>query len=217
MSEELIQRSEAWFLERCGKATASRIADIVAKTKTGWGESRANYASQLIVERLTGKPVEGYTNAAMQWGTEQEGLARDTFSVLSGLTIDERGFIPHPKIAMSGASPDGEVKEDSACVEIKCPNTATHLETLLGAPIDKKYIMQMQWQMACGKYQKGYFVSFDPRLPLELQTKIIVIDRDDALIASLEKDVVDFLGEVSEKVSQLQKMMEDPAKYLRAG
>lgn len=197
------QGSAEWLAQRLGKATASRISDIVAKTKTGWGASRHNYAAQLIAERLTGRLAESYTNAAMQRGTEVEPLARDAYSFMTDLDVEQVGFIQHPTIAMSGASPDGLVGTDGL-VEIKCPNTATHIDTLLGAEIDKGYRLQMQWQMACTGRRWCDFVSFDDRLPPKLRIFIRRCERDDALIAQLESEVQAFLREIDTKVAALE-------------
>lgn len=204
MSAELIQGEAAWFAARCGKATASKIGDIVAKTKTGWGATRANYMALLIAERLTGKPADTFSNAAMQWGTEQEPLARKAYEDRTGLFVEQVGFIQHPKIPMSGASPDGQCGDDGL-VEIKCPNTATHIDTLLGAEIDKKYLMQMQWQMACTDRKWCDFVSFDPRMPPAMQLHVVRVNRDEGLLAGLEKEVETFLAEVSVKVRELSE------------
>jgi hypothetical protein len=130
------QRSEEWFAARCGKVTASRVADIIAKTKTGASASRENYLAQLVCERLTGKPAESYSNAAMQWGTDTEPFARAAYEARMDLLVTEVGFIDHPWIAMSGASPDGLANE--GMVEIKAPNTSTHLQTLLDRKVPEK-------------------------------------------------------------------------------
>lgn len=196
------QGSDAWKRERAGKATASKIADIVAKTKAGWGASRANYAAQLVAERLTGTPAESYINAAMQHGTDTEPEARDAYQFRTDADVEQTGFIPHPTIAMSGASPDGLVGTDGL-LEIKCPNTATHIETLLGGEIDRRYQIQMQWQMACTGRKWADFASFDNRLPEAMRLHIRRIPRDDVLIASLEQDVSLFLAEVAETVESL--------------
>jgi putative phage-type endonuclease len=201
------QRTEEWFKERLGKVTASKISDVVARTKTGWGASRANYESQLIVERLTGKPADNYTNAVMQWGTDTEPQARNAYAFFQKLPVEECSFFPHPTIEMSGASPDGLVGE-SGLLEVKCPNSATHIDTLLGAPIEKKYLLQMQWQMACANRAWCDFVSFDPRFPINLQLKVIRVERDNDLIVSLENEVREFLSEVSKKVESLRNIKE---------
>lgn len=197
------QRSTEWFSARAGKVTASRIADVMAKTKTGWGAGRANYAAQLVAERLTGIAAESYSNAAMQWGTDTEPQARSMYELETGAAVVEVGFIDHPTLAMSGASPDGLVGDDGL-VEIKCPNTATHIETLRGAPIADKYIKQMQWQMACTDRQWCDFASFDPRLPDEMQLHVRRVMRDDTLIAEIEAAVSDFLDEVEATIADLE-------------
>lgn len=201
------QRSDEWFAARAGRATASRIADIVAKTKSGYSASRANYMAQLVVERMTGKVAESFSNAAMDWGTEQEPYARAAYEAHSGVLVDEVGMVDHPTVQMSGASPDGLVGEDGL-VEIKCPTTATHIETLMEKAAPKKYIDQMQWQMACTGRKWCDFVSFDPRMPQGLQLFVKRVERDDEYIAELESEVAAFLQEVSDKVQKLKSLME---------
>lgn len=201
------QGSPEWFAQRAGKATASRIADIIAKTKSGPSASRKNYAAQLVAERLTGTVEQGYTNGAMQWGTEKEPEARAAYAFLHDADVVEAEFIVHPSISDSGASPDGFVGTDGL-VEIKAPNTATHIETLLGKTVPSKYVTQMQWQMACTGRAWCDFVSFDPRLPDHLSLFVRRVPRDDAYIAELEAEVRAFLLEVSATVSALEKYAE---------
>lgn len=196
------QRTDEWFNARLGKVTASRIADLMARTKTGWGASRDNYRAQLVTERLTGVPADSFTSAAMQWGTDQEPAARECYEFMTGATVVETGFVPHPAIAMAGASPDGLVEHDGL-VEIKCPNTATHIDTLLGKPIADKYLKQMQWQMACTGRDWCDFASFDPRMPVTMQMRIIRVERDAAMIGEIEAAVVAFLAEVDGQVADL--------------
>ena len=211
----IIQGSAEWHQARCGKVTASRIADVMAKTKTGYGASRANYMAELIAERLSGVPAEGYTNAAMAWGTEQEPEARRAYEFWMNVEVEEVGFVQHPKIVASGASPDGLVGTDGL-VEIKCPNTATHLETLLDRSIDKKYQLQMQWQMACTGRSWCDFVSFDPRLPAPYQLYVYRVTADAALQSEIDAEVRKFLGELDAKVTELRKRFE-PKNLWMAG
>jgi len=198
------QRTDDWFAARLGKVTASRVADVVAKTKSGYSTSRDNYMADLIVERLTGQKAAGFSSAAMEWGVEQEPLARAAYSARTGELVEEVGFIDHPTIAMSGASPDGLVGE--GLIEIKCPNTATHLEYLLAGKPPEKYVTQMQWQMACTNRPWCDFVSYDSRLPEHLQMLIVRITRDVKRIAELEDEVRKFLAELDEKVTKLKEL-----------
>lgn len=199
------QRTDEWFAARLGKVTASRVADVIATTKTGYSASRANYMAQLVVERMTGKQTESFTNAAMEWGTNTEPLARAAYEAEKGLLVDETGLVDHPSIPMSGASPDGLVGDDGL-IEIKCPNTATHIENLLSKSVDKKYITQMQWQMACTGRKWCDFVSFDPRMGEGLQMVVIRVDRDEDYIQMLETEIKKFLGEVESKIKQLEEI-----------
>jgi len=197
------QRSEEWFSARLGKATASRIADIIAKTKTGYSASRANYQAELIAERLTGVPAERFQNAAMAWGTDNEAAARDLYSFQTENDVQECGFIPHPSIEMAGASPDGLVNEDGL-VEIKAPNTATHIDTLLTGKIPDKYVTQMLWQMSCTGRKWCDFVSFDPRLPSDMRLFIRRVHFDAERVAEMEREVITFLHEIETKITELQ-------------
>jgi putative phage-type endonuclease len=199
----LEQRTDEWFAARLGKVTASRVADVMAKTKTGYSATRANYHAQLVAERLTGTAADSFSNAAMQWGTDTEPQARAMYSFKHGIDVTETGFHDHPAIAMSGASPDG-LAGDTGLVEIKCPNTATHIATLRGGTIDRKYILQMHWQMACTGREWCDFVSFDPRLPLEMQLFVQRVPLDAALLSEIETEVTAFLSEVDEAVADLR-------------
>ncbi len=202
------QGSEAWYAQRAGKVTASRIADMMAKTKTGWGASRENIKARLVAERLTGAPQDSFTNDAMRWGTEQEPAAREVYSFVQGVSVVEVGLFRHPTIAGTHASPDGLVGDDGL-VEIKCPNSATHIATLRGEAIPDKYVKQMQWQMACTGRDWCDFASFDPRLPDAMQLHVQRVPRDDALIAEMEAAVFEFLREVAAAVADLE------ARYLK--
>ena len=183
------QGSPEWFQIRLGKVTASRVSDVIAKTKSGWAASRANYMAQLVAERLTGQAQESYSSAAMQWGTENEPLARAAYEFRTDATVTPAWFIDHPNIAMTGASPDGLIG-DVGLVEIKCPNTATHIETLMGQAIPGKYESQMLWQMACTGAKWCDFVSFDPRLPEKMRLFVSRLQRDDKRIKELETETV---------------------------
>ena len=209
METEIIQGSTEWFYQRLGKVTASRVADVIAKTKTGYSASRENYMAQLVVERLTQTKAESYTNAAMQWGTDQEPFARAAYEAAQGVMVEEVGFVPHPTIEWAGASPDGLVGgEGEGLVEIKCPNTATMIETLLSQKVPGKYITQMQFQMACTGRKWCDYVSFDPRMPAKAQLFVRRVDRDDEYIAEIEAEIVKFLAEVESQVQKLNAIIE---------
>ena len=199
------QRTTEWHTARLGKVTASRVADVIAKTAKGYGASRANLMADLIVERLTGQPASTFTNAHMEWGTEQEPHARAAYSARTGELVEEVGFIQHPRLEHAGASPDGLVG-DEGLVEFKCPATSTHLDTLLAGEVPSKHLAQIQWQMACTGRKWCDFVSYDPRLPEHLRMFVKRIPRDDKRIAELEAEVQKFLVELDEKLKKLENL-----------
>lgn len=199
-----------WHQARLGKVTASRVSDVIAKTKTGWGASRANYMAELLVEHLTGEQQDTYTNAAMQWGLDQEPAARAAYEFMRDCEVAPGGFFVHPRIAMSGASPDGLIGTDGL-VEFKCPNSSTHIDTLLGDAIPAKYIVQMQWQMACTDRAWCDWASFDPRLPASMRLFVQRVPRDDKMIADLEGNIVAFLRELDDKLADLRGRYEAKA------
>lgn len=201
----LEQRTAEWFAERAGKVTASRIADVMAKTKTGYGAGRANYMAELVAERLSGEAKQGFTNAAMQHGIDTEPQARAMYELEQGVTVIEEGFVKHPSIDNSGASPDGLVGEDGL-VEIKCPNTATHIETLRTGKIDRKYVLQMHWQMICCERTWCDFVSFDPRLSPAKQMFVKRVELDAQLAQEITEEVTQFLIELNDLVAELDQL-----------
>jgi len=201
----MIQGSPEWHAAKLGKVGASRTRDITATTKSGgYTAGRDNYAAELVTERLTGEPAPKFVSAAMANGTEVEPEGRAAYAFQSDVDVVEVGFIDHPTIAMCGASPDGLVGEDGL-VEIKCPNTATHLKTLLGAKIDPAYIDQMQMQMAVTGRKWCDFVSYDRRLPEPMRLHVQRVMRDDKRIAAIELEVTQFLIDVAATVDLLRK------------
>jgi putative phage-type endonuclease len=200
------QRSDEWFQTRLGKVTASRISDVIAKTKTGVSTSRYNYLIQLVSERLTGKKGDnGFINQAMQDGIEREEVARTLYMLKHG-EVDEVGFIDHPTIVMSGASPDGALKGVNGGIEIKSPIETTHTNTLMTQSVPTKYIPQMQWQMACAGYDFVDFISYNPNFPDHLQLFVKRLDRDNDYIRQLESEVSAFLAEVEQQILKLKEL-----------
>lgn len=203
----LDQGSEDWRLARVGSLGASSLHEAVAKTKTGWGASRANIMARLVVERLTGIPQDTYMNDAMRWGKECEPEARAAYSFHCGVDVAQVGLVRHPTIKGSHCSPDG-FTEDDGLVEFKCPNSSTHIDFLLTGSIPDKYVVQMLWQMTCTDRQYCDFVSYDPRLPVELRLFIKRLDRDNKRIAKLEEDVREFIAELEDKIGALRALSE---------
>ena len=198
------QGSAEWLAARAGCLTASAIADMIAKTKTGESASRANLRARLVAERLTGVPQDSFSSAAMQWGNEQEPFARAAYEIHSWNLVDQTGLVMHPSIPYAGASPDGLI-DDCGLVEIKCPNTATHIKYLLSGDSPKEYQPQMLWQMECTERKWCDFVSFDPRMPEHLQLFVVRFERDEERLDDLRKEAIAFLAEVDALILQLTK------------
>lgn len=199
------QDTQEWLQDRVGMITASRIKDVIAQTKSGPSASRKNYAAELMIERVTGQRANGFVSEPMRWGIETEPLARLAYSFQTNNDVEEVGFIHHPTIARSGASPDGLVSLYGMC-EIKCPNTATHIAWALAGVVPPEHVAQMQWQMACTGREWNDFVSFDPRMPDGQQLFIRQLFRDEEYIAKLEEEVVKFDEEIEGMILALRRV-----------
>lgn len=201
--KEPLQRTLKWYADRLGKVTGSRVADVVRKTKSGYSTSRENYLNELLIEKLTGQGIDYYTTSAMQHGIDTEPRARDFYIKLTGRHVSEVGFIDHPTIKGSGASPDGVVI-DNGLLEIKCPEMKTHLNNLRTQNIDPDYIIQMQWQMACTGAEWCDFMSFDDRFPTSQSYFLKRVERDQVFIENLEKEVSEFIKVLDVEVLRLR-------------
>jgi putative phage-type endonuclease len=197
------QRSEEWFKARLGKVTASRVADILAKIKSGESASRRNYKIQLVSERLTGEKQETYINQAMQDGIDREFYARERYVQQFG-EVEEVGFIQHPTLE-AGASPDGIVGEDGI-IEIKCPMGTTHTETLMSQDVPSKYMPQIQFQLLCTGRKWCDFVSYNPMFPEHLQVFVKRVEADADYQKELEVEVRQFLSEVDDVINKLKEI-----------
>lgn len=210
METEIIeQRTHAWLMQRVGKATGSRFKDVMARLKPKKegqrgepAQARKDYLAELVVERLTGEPVQRYVNAAMQWGTDMEPRAREAYVERTGAEVDEIGFVLHPTL-LCGVSPDGIVDLEGL-IEIKCPSSATHIETWQSG-MDPMHAAQCQGAMWLCNAPWLDFVSYDPRFPAPLQLYIQRIQRDQAYIDRLEAEVSLFLTEVDQTVQNLME------------
>jgi putative phage-type endonuclease len=198
------QRTDEWYAARLGLATASNFGKVLAKIKTGEAADRRNYRAQLVIERLTGNRQEGYSNAAMQWGTEQEPFARIAYMADRGVDVQEVGFIQHETL-MAGCSPDGLIGADGL-IEIKCPVSATHIETLKTQHMPLEHMPQVQGQMWIAGREWCDFVSYDPRMQEKLQMFVQRIPRDEQYIKALSFEIERFLEEVAAEVTALQKI-----------
>lgn len=203
---DLPQGSEEWRRARAGLVTASRMCDVMAKIKTGEAAARRDYRALLVAEILTGQPQDdAYMSDEMRWGVEQEPFARAAYEIATDKLVDQVGLVLHPTIERAAASPDGLVGIDGV-LEIKCPKTATHLQYIMDRAVPPKYEPQMMWQIACTGRAWADFVSFDPRLPENLQLFRVRLYRNDARIAELEAEVRNFLRDVDAMLATVRTL-----------
>jgi putative phage-type endonuclease len=200
----LEQGTDEWKAARLGHVSASNVAAVMSKTKDG-GESatRRTYKIKLVAERMTGLAQETYKNAAIEWGNEQEPFARMAYEASQDVLVEKTGFWKHPSKEWIGVSPDGLVGNDGL-IEIKCPNTTTHLEYLWDEVVPTEYRKQIQMQLWVTGRQWCDFVSYDPRLPIKNQLFIQRCERDEKLIATMEQEVDVFLGEIQAIIDKLK-------------
>jgi putative phage-type endonuclease len=200
------QGSPEWFAARLGRVTASRVADIVARTKTGYSASRAGYMAELICERLTGRPAaDVYVNADMQRGTDLEPIARAMYEIATGRTVHQVGFVVHPTLEMAGASPDGYV-DDDGLLEVKCPRPHIHLDYLESQKPPAKYLPQMAWQCICTQRTWADFASYCDAMPEDLQLFIVRYEPPLEYLKELEAEVTKFLEETEQRLNKVQQL-----------
>ena len=205
-SKELIQGSEEWFAVRRGKITASRLSDLMKKTKYGESTYKTKLRMELAIERITGKSASNVVmNQAMHDGIEREPDARMLFEAVTGKEVALCGSFDHPEIVNTSASPDGLLRGENAILEIKCPTAVTHARNLMADGMDKRYLYQVAWQMACTESTHGYFASYHPDFPTDLRLKYVRVERDDDLILNISKAVRQFDIEVEDLINNIKK------------
>jgi len=204
-NEQLVQGSESWFKARMGKISASRIADLMKKTKYGESTYKTRLRMELAIERITGKSTNTFMNQAMHDGVEREPDARTLFEAMTGKEVALCGSFDHPEIVNTSASPDGLLRGENATLEIKCPTHVTHAKNLLSETLDARYQHQVQWQIACTESDYAYFASYHPDFPPELRLKVVKVEKDDKLIAEIEEAVREFDIEVEGLINDIKK------------
>ena len=208
------QGTPEWHQMRLGKVSASRMAELLAKTKTGaFAASRAKYMAQLLCERMTGEPTEFFTSQAMQRGVDVEPVARAAYEAENLTSVEQVAWVEHPTIPFSGCSPDGFVGEHGL-IEIKCKEIHNHLDSILNDKIDPDHQAQMMWQMACTGRQWCDYVCFDDRAPEGLQLFVKRLERNDELIQKMEDEVRTFLKDLESMIQKLNEIKEKNGKRL---
>jgi len=197
------QRTDDWWNARRGQVGASRVYDVCTGGK---GITRQNFMDELICLIVTGQK-DNFTNQYIEWGIDQEPKARQMYEIVTGNDVAEVGWVCHPHLHRTGASPDGLVSDDGL-LEIKCPASKTHQAFILNDKIAKKYIYQMQWQMECTGRKWCDFASYDPRFPDPLKIKIQRVNFDKELVEKITENVVTFVNELEEKLAHIRELQE---------
>lgn len=196
------QGSEAWAMDRCGRATASEFSAVLAK---GEGKTRAAYMRRVVTERLIGKPLENtFSNVHMLRGQIQEPLARLAYEAEFGEPVELSEFIKHPKL-MAGCSPDGLIGKDGGG-EFKCVIPTVQLETWLRGEYPPEHRAQVQGNLWIAEREWWDFTSYSPDMPAHLRLYRFRVTRDEAYIANLEREVVKFLDEVNALCERMMRM-----------
>ena len=198
-----VQGSQEWHNARLGKVTASRINDVLSWTKKGESVTRARYRDELVKQRTTGEATSIPVNSHMQRGLDFESVAREMYQNERNVSVQEVGFINHPTIEMSGASPDGCIGEDGL-IEIKCPTEPNHLATIVNGEAPTRYFSQIQWQLSCTGRDWCDFVSLCLDAPAGLELFIVRVYRSDDWIKDTESAVVVFLAEVDNQFKKIK-------------
>jgi len=205
-NEELIQGSDEWFAARVGKITASRLGDIMRKTKWGEATYKAKVRLELAIERITGKSASSVVmNQAMRDGVDREPDARKLFEAITGKEVALCGSFDHPDIVNTSASPDGLLRDENAVLELKCPTHVTHAKNLMSDKMPKNYEYQVQWQIACTESDFAYFASYHPDFGKDLRLKYVKVERDDEVIKSLEEEIRAFDISIEDLIIKIQK------------
>jgi predicted phage-related endonuclease len=200
------QRSDAWFAARLGRLTGSVAKDMLAEIKSGEAAARRDLRVRLAVERLTGRRDEdGFTNAAMQWGTDHEDDAFAAYEAVTGNMARRTGFCQHDTL-MAGASLDGHLGDFQTLVSLKCPKSATHYGYLKAGTMPTTYLPQMTHELWITGAKEYHFLSYDPRFDGKLQTFFVTVQRDESAIAAYEAKALAFLREIDAELDSLRSL-----------
>ena len=204
------QRTEGWYKARLGFLGCSRLGDVLAEGRNGTpSATRRNYMAELLCERLTGVQQKHFTTAEMQWGTDNEPLARSEYEARHGILVETTGGMEHKTIKGWWGSPDGLVGTDGG-IEIKCLNTMNHLDVLFSKKIDIRYIYQITGYVIIFERDWYTYIGYDPRLPENVQYYEIRFNRDELPIELVTRGVIQFLDELNELVEKVIRYGVEP-------
>lgn len=201
------QRSPEWFAARAGRLTGSVAADMLATIKKGEAAGRRNLRARLVCERLTGRPEsgDGFESAAMRRGTELEPEAIKAYEAKTGNLVRRTGFLAHTGLPV-GCSLDGDVDNFTGIVEVKCPNSATHLDYVKARALPSEYRAQVLHNLWITGAEWCDFVSYDDRFPQKLRLLVVRVARNEFDLMAYERAVLAFLDEIDAELMALAEV-----------
>jgi len=160
--KDIVQGTDEWRKIRAGKMTASHAQAI-----GNCGKGLETYVLDMMAESYSSGEYDGYTNPHMERGTELEDQAREMYSLETGSTVEQVGFVEYNEFA--GASPDGLISDDGL-LEVKCHADRKHFRIILDGKkaIDSKYKWQAQMQLLVTGRKYVAFVCYNPNFKKSL-------------------------------------------------
>ena len=214
------QNTSEWLQDRAGKINMSRACDVMAfdpggelyksGKKKGTPKpgrvllARTDYIGDIVAEILTGEPKAQVRARPLDWGHDVEDAARAAYEAETGEIVQQVAGVTHPMMPYVRCSPDGLIGNDGQ-LQIKCPsNPANHIDALRNG-MPSEHIPQVQGELFVTGRQWSDFVSFDPRMPVNLRFYRQRIPRDDAYIATLSAACESLWAEVQDYIQYLNK------------
>jgi len=202
------QRSPEWVAARLGRFTGSQASEMCATIKTGEAAVRRDLRMRLVCERLTGVSQDDtFQSDAMKRGLELEATAFAAYEALTGHVVQRVGFCAHehPDV-LAGCSPDGQLDNFKGLLSLKCPKTTTHVSYMRAEVMPALYVPQMLHELWITGAQYYDFMSFDDRLPADLQTFLIRVPRVQAAVDDYAERAMDFLEEVTLEIDAINEI-----------
>jgi len=162
------QGSDEWHLIRSGRIGGTSCAALLTNGRgpNGMGAGAQSLVYRKAAEYITGPADDTYISPAMLRGTQLEPIARRRYEQEYFCTVDEVGYISQGEYL--GVSPDGLIGKDGG-LEIKCPGADEFLRFFDTRDMEKKYYIQVQWNLYISRRQWWDFAYYHPEFsPIDL-------------------------------------------------
>ncbi|MCP4127311.1 MAG: YqaJ viral recombinase family protein [Gammaproteobacteria bacterium] len=195
------QRSPEWFAAKAGIPGASQF-DMILTPGGKVSTQSVSLVHQLVAEIISLKRLDsGYTSYWMERGMEVEQEAIDFYAFDKEVEVQQVGLCYQDERRLWSCSPDGLLPEQDGGLELKCPSPKVHIDYLLAGTLPGKYKPQVQGSLWITGADWWDFMSYHPGLP----TLIVRVERDEAYIGRLAKEVERVSGEVQQKVNIIKE------------